>query len=138
RVVQRRRFAAIDLMKNLDAGIGGEIGLQEFQGAIGGAVVHNYHVNIGNIGGENGIDGLNDDAFFVVGGDEDGHCWNGIWKSGMVGAKLFDDGQNSDDERATADENNAEDKNGGDAETQPLKHGEDKAIGVGGKAFAPG
>src|SRR5208283_2668178 len=39
RVVQRRRFAAIDLMKNLDAGIGGEIGLQEFQGAIGGAVV---------------------------------------------------------------------------------------------------
>ena len=130
RVTERGGFAAIDLMNDADARLVAEIRVEQFAGAVGGAVIHDDDVEILEVGSEHGSDGLHDDGFFVVRGDEHGDAGRRSGHHRMVGAQLFDQREDADDERAAADEHDAEDEDGGDAGAQPAINAEDKAVGA--------
>ena len=49
---------------------------------------------------------------------------------GVIGTKLFDQRQDADDDRAAADEHDAEDEDGGDAGAEPAIDAEDEAVGA--------
>src|ERR1700676_192584 len=124
------RLSAIDLMNDVHAGILAEIGIEERTGGIGGAVVDHDDAKRLRVRGEHGSDSLHDDAFLVVRGNEygDGRLGNG--HDGVIGAQLFDDGEDADDEGAPADENDAGDENGGDEQAEPVINAENEAIGT--------
>ncbi len=72
------------------------------------------------IGKKDGGDGLLDDTFFIMGGNQHGHARGRVGHFGMVGAKLFDQGEQPDDRGTPADQNDAENEDHSNEETKPL------------------
>src|SRR5262249_11766284 len=83
--VEGSGFPAVDLMNQTDAGVVAEIVVEQFAGAIGGTVVNNDHAKAGEVRSQHGGDGLHDDAFFVVGGNQDGDARRRLRHYGIVG-----------------------------------------------------
>src|SRR6266436_260078 len=136
--IQSRRFSAIHLMNDANARLGREILVQQLARSIRGAVIDNDDAQILKSGEQDGLDGLLDDTLFIVRGNQHRHARRRVGHHGMIGAKLFDQRQQSNNHGALADHHNAEEEDDADEEPGPLKQREDKSIGAGFKALFRG
>jgi len=130
-VAKRGGLAAIDLVNDVDARILTEILVEEITGAVNRAVVNDDNAQIAQVGSEDGGYRLHDDAFFVVRGNQHGDGGRRIGHNVVVGPQFFDQRKNSDDQRAPADQHDAQDKDRGDAGAQPTINSKNEAIGAG-------
>src|SRR5216684_2190302 len=130
RVAQRRGFAAIDLMKDVYARVLAKIAVQQFAGAVARAVVDHDDSQVFHVRGQNGLHRLHDYGFFVVRGNEHGHARQRIGHRRVIGAQLLNQRQNSDDQGPPANHHDAYDKDGRDAEAQPMINPENKSVGA--------
>ena len=88
--IQSRRFSAIHLMNEANARLAREILVQQLARSIRGAVIDDDDAQILQVGDQDGLDGLYDDALFIVRGDQHGHARRRIRHHGMVRPKFFD------------------------------------------------
>src|SRR5882672_7403885 len=79
---------------------------------------------------KNRRDGLHDDVFFIVRGNQDSNARRRVRHDGMVREQFLDESEQTDDYGASADEDDAENKNDADEETRPLKECENKSVGA--------
>ena len=103
-------------------------GIEQRAGIVGRTVVDDDDVKRMHVGGKHGGHRLHHDAFFVVRGNQHGDGGLRHGHHGVVRAKLFDQRKNANDERAGADQDDANNKNRGDGEPEPLKNGENETI----------
>ena len=135
---QSGRFATIRLVNDADARIAGEVFIEEFAGFVSRAIVDNDDVKVFDVRGEHRRNRLHDDIFFVVSGDEHGHPGLRDRHHGAVGTEFFDHRQDADNQGASADEHDAEDKDGSHSEAEPLINSENESIGASFEAFLRG
>src|SRR5205823_7098282 len=71
-VVERLGLAAVLLLEESAARVHAEAFADDFARAVGRAVVNDYDLERGVVGGEQALDGFADDALLFVSGDDDG------------------------------------------------------------------
>ena len=104
--------------------------VQQGSGIVGGAVVYDDGMHLRIVRSKNRRDRLHDDAFFVVRRNQHCDLRRRIGRHGTVRAKFFDQRENADDDGAPTDQNNANDKNRGDTQPEPVIHAKDEAVGA--------
>ena len=138
RMIQRRRFAAIALQEQADPPIASKVRANKLGGAIRRTVVHHENFQLGIIGSKRRANRIHDHRFFVVSGDQNADLRLIFGMVERSGAQLFDQGEQADDQRAPADQQNAREKNERDPVTQPAEHIEGESIGAHHQPFAVG
>ena len=126
--IERCGFSAIHLMNDAHARFMGEIRVQKFAGLVGGAVIDHDNPQVFQVRQEDRSDGLHDDVFFVVRGDQHGHARRRFRHHGAVGAQLFDDGEQTDDHGSPTHQYDAEDEDRPDRESEPLEQQKNKSV----------
>ena len=127
---QRRRFAAVHLVHDAYARFARKMRIQQLSGFVRGTVVHYDEMQIRIIGKQHGMDGFNDDLFFVVRGNQHGNAGQRRGHLGAVRPQFLDERQDANDQRAAANEDDSENKRGGDGHPKPVINAEDEAVGA--------
>ena len=104
--------------------------IQQLSGFVRGTVVHYDEMQIRIIGKQHGMDGFNDDLFFVVRGNQHGNAGQRRGHLGAVRPQFLDERQDANDQRAAANEDDSENKRGGDGHPKPVINAEDEAVGA--------
>ena len=122
-------------MDDAHTGFTREIGVQKLAGFVRGTVVHDDDVQIRIIREKDRGHRLHNYVLFIVRGNQYGHAGQGLMDLRTIRAQLLDERENADDQRAAADEDNAQDESRGNQQPEPVINAEDESVGPSLKLF---
>src|SRR6266850_2522845 len=133
--IQSRGFSTIHLVDDAHARFMGKVCVEEFTRFVCRAVIDDDDLQVLQVREKDRSDGLHDDVFFIVRGNQDGNARGRVRHDGVVRTQFLDESEQTDDYGAPADEDDAENENDADEKTRPLKQRENKPVGARFEAF---
>src|ERR1700683_3878262 len=116
-------------MKDSHLGTRPKMLFKKIASAIERAIVYDDDLHRGIVGSQRRRNGLHDDVLFVERRNQDTHRRSKFRVASGGGTQFFDQRQNSDNERAPADQQDAENKNSRNAEAKNKVERKEKTIG---------